>query len=360
MGNLFKSSKVQGFNRILLGLLFFTLEPLNPLNLERAFAQANFYGGKTVTVVVGSAPGGLYDLWARLFARTMGKYIPGNPTMLVQNMPGGGSIVAANYLYGITKPDGLTIGMFQTHLYLEQMVGRAEVRFDARKFNWLGSQEKGQMMLYIRADSPYKSIDDIIKSKEAPKCGGSGSSDQSALLTRLVEETAGGKFNRILGYKGGGEVDLAMERGEVVCRATRITVHFSREPFLSWEKKGFDRHLLQAGKKRDARLPDVPTIYELMDKYKTSEVGRRLTQIFLAGDELGRPMVAPPGVPADRVKILREAYARALKDPDLIAEVDRQRLDMEPSSGEEIQALIKELMEQKSEVIERVKKLLNN
>ena len=118
--------------------------------------------------------------------------------------------------------------------------------------------------------------------------------------------------------------------------------------------------MIQAGKKRDQRLPDVPTIYELMDKYKTSEVGRRLTQIFLAGDELGRPMVAPPGVTADRVKILREAYARALKDPDLIAEVDRQRLDMDPSSGEEIQTLIKELMEQKGEVIERVKKLMEN
>ena len=280
--------------------------------------------------------------------------------MLVQNMPGGGSIVAANYLYGISKPDGLTIGMFQTHLYLEQLVGRPEVKFDVRRFNWLGSQEKGQMMLYIRADSPYKSIDDIIKAKEPPKCGGSGTADQSALLTRLVEETIGGKFSRILGYKGGGEVDLAMERGEVVCRATRITVHFSREPFLSWEKKGFDRHLLQAGKKRDARLADVPTIYELQDKYKTSEVCRRLTQIFLAGDELGRPMVAPPGVPADRVKILRDAYAKALKDSDLLAEVDKSRLDMEPSTGEEIQTLIKELMEQKREVVERVKKLLEN
>lgn len=322
------------------------------------FAQTNFYGGKTITVVVGSAPGGLYDLWGRLLARTMGKYIPGNPTMLVQNMPGGGSIVAANYLYGIAKPDGLTIGMFQTHLYLEQMVGRPEVRFDVRRFNWLGSQEKGQMMLYIRADSPYKSIDDIIKAKEPPKCGGSGAADQSALLTRLLEETVGAKFIRVLGYKGGGEVDLAMERGEVVCRATRITVHFSREPFLTWEKKGFDRHLLQAGKKRDARLPDVPTIYELMDKYKASDTSRRVSQVFLAGDDLGRPMVTPPGVPAERVKLLREAYAKALKDPDLLAEVDKSRLDLDPSSGEEIQALIKELMNQKPEVIERVKRLL--
>ena len=315
-------------------------------------AQANFYSGKTITVIVGSAPGGLYDLWGRLFARTMGKYIPGNPNMLVQNMPGAGSLVAGNYLFGVAKADGLTIGMFQTHLYLLQLVGNEEVKFDVRKFNWLGSQEKGQMMLYIRADSPYKSVDDIIKAKEPPKCGGSGPSDQTALLTRLLEETVGAKFVRVLGYKGGSEVDVAMERGEVTCRATRITVHFSREPFLTWEKKGFDRHLMQAGTKRDSRLGDVPTIFELMDKYKTSEVGRRLARVILAGDELGRPMVAPPGVPADRVKILRDAYNQSLRDPDLVAEVNRSKLDMESSTGEEIQSLYKELMTQPREVIE--------
>ena len=294
---------------------------------------------------------------ARLFARTMGKYVPGNPNMLVQNMPGAGSMVAANYLYGIAKPDGLTVGMFQTHLYLMQMVGHSEVKFDVRRFHWLGSQEKGQMMLYVRADSPYKSIDEVIQAKEPPKCGGSGTADQTALLTRLLEETVGAKFTRVLGYKGGSEVDLAMERGEVVCRATRITVHFSREPFLSWDKKGFDRHLVQAGNKRDARLPEVPTLLELMDKYKTPEVGRRFARVVLAGDELGRPMVAPPGVTGDRVKTLRAAYSSALKDADLIGEVARSRLDMEPSTGEEIQALYKELMNQPREVIERVKKL---
>jgi tripartite-type tricarboxylate transporter receptor subunit TctC len=343
----------------LLGGLYFAAF-LVAFDAGYASAQGSFYQGKTVTVVVGSAPGGLYDLWARLLARTMGKYIPGNPNMLVQNMPGAGSVVAANYLYGVAKPDGLTIGMFQTHLYLMQMVGQSEVKFDVRRLNWLGSQEKGQMMLYVRADSPFKSIDDIVKANEPPKCGGSGTADQTALLTRLLEETVGAKFTRVLGYKGGSEVDLAMERGEVVCRATRITVHFSREPFLSWDKKGFDRHLVQAGNKRDARLPEVPTIFELMDRYKTSDVGRRLARVVLAGDELGRPMVAPPGVPADRVKILRDAYAKALKDADLIAEVTKSRLDMEPSTGEEIQALYKELMDQPREVVERVKKLDEN
>jgi tripartite-type tricarboxylate transporter receptor subunit TctC len=343
----------------LLGGLYFAAF-LVAFDAGYASAQGSFYQGKTVTVVVGSAPGGLYDLWARLLARTMGKYIPGNPNMLVQNMPGAGSVVAANYLYGVAKPDGLTIGMFQTHLYLMQMVGQSEVKFDVRRLNWLGSQEKGQMMLYVRADSRFKSIDDIVKANEPPKCGGSGTADQTALLTRLLEETVGAKFTRVLGYKGGSEVDLAMERGEVICRATRITVHFSREPFLSWDKKGFDRHLLQAGNKRDARLPEVPTVFELMDRYKTSDVGRRLARVVLAGDELGRPMVAPPGVPADRVKILRDAYTKALKDADLIAEVTKSRLDMEPSTGEEIQALYKELMDQPREVVERVRKLDEN
>ncbi len=166
-------------------------------------AQQQFYQNKTITVIVGTVPGGLYDLWGRLFARTMGKYIPGNPAMVVQNMPGGGSMVAANYLFGVAKPDGLTIGMFQTHMYLQQLVKRSEVKFDVRKFNWLGSQERGTMMLYIRADAPFKSIDDLINAHEPPKCGGTGLSDQTTLFTRLLEETVGARFTRVLGYKGG-------------------------------------------------------------------------------------------------------------------------------------------------------------
>jgi tripartite-type tricarboxylate transporter receptor subunit TctC len=323
-------------------------------------AQTNFYQGKTITIVVGTVPGGLYDRWGRLFGRVMGKYIPGNPDMLVQNMPGGGSMVAANYLFEVAKPDGLTIGMFQTHMYLQQMVQRPEVKFDVRKFNWLGSQEKGTMMLYIRSDSPYRSIDEIIKAKEPPKCGATGLSDQTTLFTRLLEETIGARFTRVLGYKGGSEVDLAMERGEIICRATRVTVHFSREPFLTWDKKGFDRHLVQAGEKRDQRLPDIPTIFELMDKYKTSEVGRRFARVVLAGDELGRPMVAPPGVPPERVKILRDAYGKALKDPELLEEVKRSRLDMESITGEEIESIYNELMDQPPAVVELVKKLEAN
>ncbi|MGZ9244018.1 MAG: Bug family tripartite tricarboxylate transporter substrate binding protein, partial [Candidatus Binatia bacterium] len=261
---------------LLAAVAFLSLFIGSPRGLQ---AQSSFYRDKTITIIVGTVPGGLYDLWGRLFSRIMGKYIPGNPGMVVRNMPGGGSMIAANYLSGVAKPDGLTIGMFQTHMYLQQLVRQPEVKFDVLKFNWLGSQEKGTMVLYIRGDSPYRSIDEIIKAKEPPKCGATGLSDQTTLFTRLLEETIGARFTRVLGYQGGSEVDLAMERGEIICRATRVTVHFSREPFISWDKKGFDRHLVQAGDKRDPRLPDTPTILELMDKYKTSEVGRRFARV---------------------------------------------------------------------------------
>ena len=169
----FKRSKVQGFK--VFGLLLFSVvELLNPLNLEPVFAQANFYQGKTIRIVVGSTTGGGYDLWARVLARYYGKYIPGNPTILVQNMPGAASIVATNYLYNVAKPDGLTLGALLPAIYFDQLVGRKEVQFDFAKIPWIGSPEQNDIVHYMRADSPYKTIDDIRKAKEPPRCGSSG------------------------------------------------------------------------------------------------------------------------------------------------------------------------------------------
>lgn len=338
----------------LLGLCFLFLL----LNSGADAQNTPFYQGKSIRVIAGTTPGGTYDRWARMFARYMPKYIPGSPDMIVQNMPGAGSMVAANYLYKVAKPDGLTIGMFQNNLYLDELVGRKEVQFNMVKFNWIGTQEKDPMMHYIRADSPYKSIEDIIKAKEPPKCSNSGTTDLTYIMTKILEETLGARFALVSGYQGGSEAAVAIERGEAVCRTTRMSVHFSREPFLTWDRTGFDRHLVQGGMKRDPRVPDVPTIYELMDKHKTPEVSRRVAQVLLVGDDLGRPMVAPPGTPADKVKILRDAYARSLADAELLAEAKRSNLDVDPTSGEELQALVKELMNQTGPVIERVKNLL--
>ena len=323
-------------------------------------AQAPFYQGKTIKIVVGFTPGGFYDRWARLLSRYMPKYIPGNPEFIVQNMPGAGSMIAANHVYAVAKPDGLTVVMPNSNIYLDQLSGRKEVQFDLRKFHWIGTQEKNHIILYMRADTPYKSIADILKAKEPPKCGATGTAGADYIVAKVLEETLGTKINTVLGYPGGSEIDVAVERGEVVCRGMTIPPHFGREPFESWHKKGFDRHLVQTGRKRDERAPDTPTIFELMDEHKTADLNRRVAQVMLVGGEFGRMMLATPGTPADRVKILREAYAKAMRDPELLAEAKKGKMDVEPSPGEELQAIAQDVLDQPPEVIERVKKILGN
>lgn len=326
-------------------------------NLE---AQAPFYQGKTIRIIVGSTPGGFYDRWARLFSRTMGKHIPGNPEIIVQNMPGAGSVVATNYIYNVAKPDGLTLGMPLNSIYIDQLVGRKEVQFDLRNFHWIGSPAQEATILYMRADAPYRSIADIIKAKEPPKCGSSGTASTDYIIAKMLEDTLGAKFNNVVGYPGGSEVDLAVEKGEVMCRAHNISAHFGREPFNTWHKKDFDRHIVQSSRKRDARVQDVPTIYELFDEYKTPANSRRVAQVLVASGDLGRPMMATPGTPPERVKVLRGAYLGTLKDPELLAEAKKGRMDVEATTGEELEALVKEVLDSPPAVIERARKILGN
>ena len=156
----------------------------------------------------------------------------------------------------------------------------------------------------------------------------------------------------------GQDIDLAVERGEVMCRAFTVNAFFAREPFITWRKKNFVRVLYQTGSKRDARIKDVPLFNELMDKYKTAENVRRLVKVVVAADEFGRPIVMPPGVPADRVKIIRDAFNKAINDPTLLAEAEKRRLDIDPATGEELDSLAKEVMTATPDIIEKVKKLI--
>ena len=321
-------------------------------------AQESFYQGQTIRFVVGFSAGGFYDRWARLVARHLGKHIPGNPDIIAQNMPGAGSVIAANYVYGVAKPDGLTLGMPSASVYMDQLVGRKEVKFDVKKFNWIGTQDKRYQVVYMRADAPYKSIEDVIKPKEPPKCGETGTASQGYQTLRIIEEALGAKFQSVLGYPGGAEVDVAVERGEVICRSLSIDPFFGREPFGSWRKKGFVRLLIQTGSKRDPRAPDVPTLHELMDKYKTPEASRRVVEVLLGVGEFGSPLFVSPGSPADRVRILRQAHAKAMKDPNLVDDAKKGKMDMAPSTGEELESLTQKIMAQPSDVIERAKKIL--
>jgi tripartite-type tricarboxylate transporter receptor subunit TctC len=325
-----------------------------------AQAQTPFYQGKTITVVVGTKAGDVYDLYPRLLAEFMPKYIPGNPNMIIQNVPGAASLIAANQVYNVAKPDGLTIGAIYPALYFEQLIKRPEVKFDWNKFGWIGSTVTSNHLMYMRGDTPYKTIEDVRKASTAPKCGATGVTSTGYYMPKLMEETIGTKFDIVSGYVSGQDIDLAVERGELQCRAFTITAFFAREPFISWRKRNFVNVLIQTGNKRDARLKDTPTIYEFMDKYKTSESGRSLAKLVLAAGDFGRPLVTPPGVPADRVKILRDAFNKSVNDPALLAEAEKRRLEMDPGTGEELEALGKEVMAASPEVIERMRKLLGN
>jgi tripartite-type tricarboxylate transporter receptor subunit TctC len=322
-----------------------------------AAQDGEFYRGKAVRIVVGLSSGGGYDRSARLIARYLGKYIPGNPEILVQNMPGAGSVIAANFVYNVAKPDGLTLLMPHNNIYLNQLAGSPEVKFDLRKFNWIGAAERDDMMMFARADAPFKSVADIIKAKEPPRCGSTGIGSSDYVMSRILEETVGAKVNNVLGYPGSSEIALALERAEVMCMGLTISTFFTREPFLSWQKKNFVRFIAQSGRQREERVPDAPTIYELMEQHNSGPTSRRVAEAMLSGGEWARSMLAPPETPPERVKILRAAYEKALSDPQLVAEAKKGRVEIVLSKGEDLQARVAKIMEQPPEVVARIKEL---
>ncbi|MGH7797083.1 MAG: Bug family tripartite tricarboxylate transporter substrate binding protein [Candidatus Binatia bacterium] len=323
-----------------------------------AVAQAPFYAGKTITIVAGTKAGDVYDLYARHFAQYMPKYIPGKPTIIVQNMAGASSMIAANFVYNVARPDGTTIGAIFPALYFDHVVQRKEVQFDWSKFIWLGSPVKSNHLLYMRADSPFKTIHDVVKASPAPKCGATGTSSTAYYIPKLLDEVIGTNFEIVLGYQSGQDIDLAVERNEVVCRSFTLTAFFAREPFTSWRKKKFVNVLVQTGSKRDKRIPQVPTIHELMDQYKTQQAGRNLATLVLAAGDFGRPYVMPPNTPPDRVKVIHDAFEKVLKDEEAIAEATKKKLEIDPSSSDELTKLAKDVTSQSPDVIARMKQLL--
>jgi len=325
------------------------------LNLH---AQTPFYQGKTIQIIVGAKAGDTYDLYPRLVAEFMSKHIPGNPNIIIQNVAGAAGLIGTNQVYNLAKPDGLTLGAIYPALYFEQLAKRPEAKFDWTKFIWIGSTVSSNSHMYMRADTQYKTIEDVRTASTPPKCGATGVTSSAYYMPKLLEEAIGAKFEVVSGYVAGSDIDLAVERGEVQCRAFTINAFFSREPFITWRKKNFVRVLYQTGSKRDARLKDVPLLTELMDKYKTPENVRRLAKVVLAADEFGRPIVFPPGVPADRVKIIRDAFNKTINDPALLAEAEKRRLDIDPATGEELDSLAKEVMTATPDIVERVKKMI--
>jgi tripartite-type tricarboxylate transporter receptor subunit TctC len=252
------------------------------------------------------------------------------------------------------------MGAFNPAAYFEQLVGRPEIKFDWSKFTWIGSPEKNDVVHFIRADSPFKSIDDLRNAKDPPKCGSTGPGTTAHYFPRLLEDTLGIKTTVVTGYQGGSEIDLAIERNEVICWSPLSGTYFGREPYKRWHKSGFIRAVVQTGAKRDERLKDTPTLTELMQQYKTPEAGRRLAKVVLTATTLGRPVAAPPRLSGERTKILRDAYAKTMNDPELLAEAAKRGWDVDPLTGADLESLAKDVIVQPKEVIERMKWVLGN
>src|SRR5258707_6638067 len=224
-------------------------------------AQTPFYQGKTLNLIVATKAGDVYDLYPRLLAEYLPKYIPGNPNVIILDIAGAAGLIATNQVYNLAKPDGLTLGAIYPALYFNQLIKKPEVKYDWAKFNFIGSTVTSNQLLYMRADTPYKSIEEVRRAATAPKCGATDISSAGYYIPKIIDETLGTKFEIVSGYPSGQDIDLAVERGELQCRAFTITAYFAREPFISWRKRNFTSVLIQTGNKRDGRIKDSPTIY---------------------------------------------------------------------------------------------------
>jgi len=272
--------------------------------------QTPYYQGKTLRLIVSSTAGSNYDLYGRLVAQYIGKHIPGKPEVTVQNMPGGGNIIGANYIYSVAKPDGLTFGTINAALYFNQLGGNKDVQFDSSKYIYVGSPDRSEDMMYMRSDTAFKTIHDVRKATEGPKCGSTGTGSTSHYLPTLLNDGIGAKFNIVSGYPGGPEIDLAAERNEVQCRAFTIAGWFTGEIYANWRKTGFARALVQTSR-RDPRLSDVPTVYELLEEYKSPDAIKKLANLLIASNSFGRSYVLPPATPGTGKNSARSIYENA-------------------------------------------------
>jgi tripartite-type tricarboxylate transporter receptor subunit TctC len=323
-----------------------------------AAAARPFYEGKTINMIISTSPGGATDVAGRLAARHLGKYIPGHPNIIAQNMPGAGGIVSANYLANIAKPDGLTILAVNRANYLEQMVGRPEVKLDFRKLNWVGSFNRAPMMIACRKDSPHTSIEAMRKAKNPPRFGEGGTGSISFVFSNLVAEILDFKVKHVTGYGSAREIDLGLERGEADCRATS-DITLVRPPWPTWVQQGYIAFVIQQGPAKSRVLPDtVPTIHELAPA--SAKATLSLMEIMVAYTDFDRPFATSPGVPRDKLQLLRDGFEKMLTDATFLVEA-KKLVDWDGASyfsGADLQQKIEKTVTQPPDVIRRIKDIL--
>jgi tripartite-type tricarboxylate transporter receptor subunit TctC len=311
---------------------------------------ANFYKGKVVRLVVGIGVGSGYDINARLLARYLPKYIPGNPSVIVQNQPGAGSLSMTNQLYAAGPFDGTAIGASFNGLPTTPLLQPVGARFEAIKLNWVGSTNRETQAMYVWAPSPVQTLADLTTKEMIVGAQAPGSTQYD--YPKLAEKLFGWKFKVITGYEATPKIHLAMERGEVHGTwANWSTLKAIAEP---WIKEKKIRILAQWALRKHSEMPDVPII---LDQAKTEEQKQSLN-LALARLEFGRPFFMPPNVPAERVTAIRRAFDAAMKDPELIAEADKLKIEIDPLTGEQVASLITEIYKTPAATVERVREAM--
>lgn len=315
-----------------------------------------FYKGRQIKYMLGSAGGGGYDAYSRVITRYMGKHIPGNPSFLVQNMPGAGGLVAANYIYGVAPKDGSEIGMTGRAAAIEALINPADkaVKFEATKFNWIGTPQQEIGVLLVATNTPVKTLDDLKKYELT--ASSTGRAAATSVYPRLMNNMFGTKFKVIEGYKSSQEGLLALERGEVVAHSSGGSSSAFRNRIDPWIKSGKVKMMMQLSTEKDPTLPaDLPSITELAK----TDAEKQILELVLVQQVMGRPIMAPPGMPADRVKALRDAFDATMKDPDFIAECDKQDLEVNPVSGAHLNEMLERVYATPKAVIDQVAELLS-
>ncbi len=320
------------------------------LSCPSAKAQTEPFAGKSVSVIIGFGPGGGYDLWGRTVARHIGKHLPGKPSVVPQNMPGAGSYVAASHIYGAAAKDGTVFAIIARDAALGPLSGAPGARFDATKLSWLGTPTKEHNVCIAIASSAVKSVQDLREKQLIVGDTGPGTGTRS--YPKVLNDLFGFKFKLVGGFQSSADVFLAMERGEVegICESLD-SINNRRPDWISGKKVSV---LLQAGTAVHPDLKGVPMVFDLA----RNDNERQVLEFLYAGQDIGRPFVAPPDLPAERLKLLREAFSATMNDSDFVADTKRNKLELEPDDGAHLAALINKIYATPRPIIDKVTALI--
>jgi tripartite-type tricarboxylate transporter receptor subunit TctC len=299
---------------------------------------ADFYRGKAVNLTAGFNPGGGADTYARIIARHLGKHIPGNPTVIVRNMQGAGSVIAANHIYNVSAKDGTEIGLFAGNITIDPLIGGTQHKYEARKFNWIGAPSADSNVCLSSPKTMFKTLDDVLAREMITGTAGTSTYDFPVVLNNVL----GAKFKLVKGYAGSAALRIALERGEIegFCG---VGYNSMRTAGLT---DGRANILVQIGQLKNAHMPEVPFIMD----YAKSDQDRQIFKLVFGWLDLERPVGAPPGVPEDRVNALRAAFDNAMTDPALLADAQKAQVDIEPMSGKTIASFVDDVYRTPPEV----------